>query len=120
MHKLHHLLAVAALVMAPGLAHAHARLRSAEPPVGGTVDRAPTHVEITFSEAVEPRFSTIVVTDSSGKQVDRKDLHVPSTDAHHLAVGLGPLSPGEYRVEWHATSVDTHKVKGTYSFTVKP
>jgi methionine-rich copper-binding protein CopC len=124
MHKLHRWLIATALALAPSLAphlaHAHAQLRSSDPPVGGTVGRAPTQVEITFSEAVEPRFSTIIVKDGSGKEVDRKDVHVLSGDAHHLAVSVSPLAAGEYRVEWHATSVDTHKTEGTYSFTVTP
>jgi len=110
----------AALLACPALAHAHALLRNATPPVGGTVHGAPATVEITFSEAVEPQFSSIVVTDAGGKQVDRKDPHVPGNDAHHLAVGLNPVGAGAYRVEWHATSVDTHKTEGSFSFTVAP
>jgi methionine-rich copper-binding protein CopC len=101
-------------------AHAHARLTSAEPPVGGTVHAAPAQVEITFSEAVEPRFSTIEVVDAAGKAVDRHDVRIPSGDARHLAVSLGPIGPGQYKVIWHATSVDTHKTEGSFSFTVAP
>ena len=28
------------------------------------------------------------------------------------------LAPGDYKVEWHAVSDDTHRVKGSYSFSV--
>jgi methionine-rich copper-binding protein CopC len=28
------------------------------------------------------------------------------------------LAPGNYKVEWHAVSDDTHRVKGSYSFSV--
>ncbi len=28
------------------------------------------------------------------------------------------LPPGDYKVEWHAVSDDTHRVKGSYSFMV--
>jgi methionine-rich copper-binding protein CopC len=28
------------------------------------------------------------------------------------------LPPGDYKVEWHAVSDDTHRVKGSYSFSV--
>lgn len=118
-HSFCSLLAAAVLAGGPGLAHAHALLRSAQPPVGGTVRTAPAQVEITFSEAVEPRFSVITVTDGAGKQVDRGNVHTDG-DAHRLAVGLGMLGPGAYRVEWHATSVDTHKTEGSFSFTVAP
>ena len=30
-----------------------------------------------------------------------------------------PLSAGTYRVNWHAVSVDTHRVAGSFSFGVK-
>jgi methionine-rich copper-binding protein CopC len=42
---------------------------------------------------------------------DRKQLIVPVKAA---------LAPGRYTVEWHAVSEDTHRVKGSYSFEVKP
>ncbi|WP_204279170.1 copper resistance protein CopC, partial [Enterobacter asburiae] len=29
------------------------------------------------------------------------------------------LSPGEYTVAWHVVSVDGHKTKGQYTFSVK-
>jgi methionine-rich copper-binding protein CopC len=101
-----------------GHAWAHAFLRSAVPGVGSTVQTAPAQVAITFTEAVEPAFSTIVVTDASGSRVDSGGVHPggPAT----LAIGLKTLPPGRYTVTWHATSVDTHKTQGTYSFTVAP
>jgi methionine-rich copper-binding protein CopC len=114
------LLTAFTLALVPALALAHAQLRSADPPVGGSVQGAPAQVEITFSEAVEPQFSTIKVTNEAGQGVDRGNVHVPGTDAHRLVVSLPPLRPGQYRVEWHATSVDTHKTEGSYTFTVAP
>ncbi|HST75230.1 MAG TPA: copper homeostasis periplasmic binding protein CopC [Acetobacteraceae bacterium] len=120
MRNLRSAILASAIVALPATSWAHARLRSAEPAVGGTVRTAPAQVEITFSEAVEPRFSDITVHDASGRQVDRKDVHVSASDAHRLTVGLEALQPGQYTVNWHATSVDTHKTEGSYSFTVAP
>jgi len=112
--------AVALVLFAPALAYAHAQLRRAEPPVGGTVRGSPALVELTFSEALEPRFSTITVTDAAGTQVDKRDLHVVLGDAKRLAVSLGAVPPGAYTVVWHATSVDTHRTEGTFTFSVLP
>lgn len=112
--------AAALLLFAPTLVQAHAQLRRADPPVGGTVHTPPMQVELTFSEAVEPRFSTVAVADAAGAQVDKRDLHVVAGDAKHVAVSLGALPPGTYRVAWHATSVDTHKTEGSFTFTVAP
>ena len=99
---------------------AHAQLRQADPAVGSTLHSAPTQVTLTFSEALEPRFSTIVVQNQIGAPVDRHDLHVAGDDAHHVAIGLVPLAAGTYSVVWHATSVDTHKTEGSFTFTIAP
>ncbi|MDR3514298.1 MAG: copper resistance protein CopC [Azospirillaceae bacterium] len=102
----------------PALAHAH--LKNADPAVGSTVKAAPTAVTIEFSEAVEPKFSTIAVADGTGHRVDKDDVHVPGGDAHHLSVDLPGLGAGTYTVTWKATAVDTHKTNGTFTFTVAP
>lgn len=121
---MHHLtrslvLAGAALVAFPGLALAHAHLRSARPAVGSTVHTAPQTVEITFSEAVEPTLSTIEVKGPDGKAVSQGQPHT-GADGKHLIVTLDHVTPGTYHVVWHATSVDTHKTDGAFTFTVAP
>ncbi|HTR18289.1 MAG TPA: copper homeostasis periplasmic binding protein CopC [Acetobacteraceae bacterium] len=111
---------VAALIAAaPAAAFAHAYLSTATPAVGSVVHAAPAEVTISFSEGVEPRFSTIVVTDAAGARVDKGDVHLAGADTH-LAVSLKPLAAGTYTVTWHATSTDTHKTQGRFTFTVKP
>jgi methionine-rich copper-binding protein CopC len=99
----------------PAFAHAH--LREATPAADSTV-AAPTQVSISFSEAVEPKFSTVVVTDAAGTRVDANDLHIVDGNAKVVAIGLKPVKAGVYTVDWHATSVDTHKTEGKFSFTV--
>lgn len=109
---------VAALLAYATQAYAHAQLRHAEPAAGSTV-KPPSQVELTFSEAVEPNFCTVIVTDAAGQEVDQKNLRAPG-DAKRLVIGLGSLAPGQYKVVWHATSVDTHKTEGSFAFTVSP
>jgi methionine-rich copper-binding protein CopC len=109
---------IAAAVWA-GQASAHAFLKASEPDVGSTVQQAPTQVQITFTQGVEPSFSTLQVKDASGARVDTGTPHLDG-DNRHLAVALKPLAAGSYLVVWHAVSVDTHKTQGTFSFTVKP
>lgn len=98
-------------------AFAHARLRELSPVVD-SVGAAPLEVSITFSEALEPRFSSVVVTDATGSRVDQGGLRLVQGNAKMVAIGLKPVAPGVYAVEWHATSVDTHKTDGKFSFTV--
>jgi methionine-rich copper-binding protein CopC len=87
------------------------------PAAGSELATSPPEVVIRYSEAVEPKFSTLVVQDAKGHRVDKADLHLAG-DNTHLAVSLPKLAPGVYKVVWHATSVDTHRTQGSYSFTV--
>jgi copper resistance protein C len=104
-----------ALLSSP--AWAHAFLKTANPAVGSVVSQPPGKVVINFTESVEPLFSSIVVQNAAGLRVDTGNVHLDGGDTH-LAVGLKPLPPGEYKVTWHATATDTHKTEGNYDFTV--
>jgi methionine-rich copper-binding protein CopC len=104
-----------------GAALAHADLASADPAADATVKTAPTAISITFTEEVEPKFSSIQVLDAEGKRVDDGKAHTAPDNEKLLSVGLKPLAPGTYMVIWHATAADdSHKTKGNYAFTVKP
>ena len=110
------ILATAASV--PVIASAHAFLKAASPAVGSTVNASPREVAITYTEGVEPLFSTIAVTAASGARVDAGKPHLDGGDAR-LAVALKPLTPGTYRVTWHVTATDTHRTQGSFAFTVR-
>jgi methionine-rich copper-binding protein CopC len=99
-------------------AFAHAHLVRATPAEGGTVKSAPNEVTLKFNEKLEPAFSSAVIRDSAGKQVDRADAHVDTVDRTVVRVSLPPLDPGIYTVEWRAMSSDTHKINGNFKFRV--
>jgi methionine-rich copper-binding protein CopC len=99
---------------------AHAFLDKADPAVGATLKAAPTEVTITFTEGLEPDFSSLTVEDESGQRVDLGGAHTAPDDATRFSVGLKQLKPGSYKVLWRVTSVDTHKTSGSYSFAVMP
>jgi hypothetical protein len=98
---------------------AHAFLDRASPAVGSEVSGAPAALKLTYTEAVEPLFCSVQVTSANGV---REDDGKPAAegDGRVLSVKLKPLPPGVYAVEWHVTSVDTHKTEGHFTFTVKP
>lgn len=108
-----------ALVASPA-ALAHAFLDHASPAVGSQVRGAPTTVTLWFTEEIEPTFSSVKVLDAHGQEVDRGDKGTDRSDPTALRVGLKPLGPGAYRVEWRAVSVDTHVTTGDFTFTVQP
>ena len=106
------------LTSAPPTSFAHAWPRSAVPPAHSTVNDAPKEVAIVFSEPIEPRFSTIEVTNALGRRVDDDRPRLVGEDPKRLGVGITGLTAGTYSVVWHATSVDTHQTNGQYRFTV--
>ena len=112
-------LAAAALMLA-GTAFAHAMLDRASPTVGARVAAAPARVELWFSEALEPAFSSVRVLDASGRQVDRRDTAFDTSEPGHVSVSTPPLAAGRYRVVWRAVSVDTHTTSGDYTFDIAP
>ena len=97
---------------------AHAFLKDANPGVGGTVQTSPSEVRIRFTENIEPAVSSIQVFDASGKEVDKRDLHLDRSDHALLHVSLPPLGAGTYKVVWRVVSVDTHVTSGNFTFRV--
>jgi len=96
-------------------AHTHADLHHSTPPAGSTMLTAPQEVSLLFTENIEPAFSSIEVTNSSGERVDQGRAE---TSGNTLRIGLKALSPGSYHVHWRAISTDTHKVEGNFTFSV--
>ncbi len=96
-------------------AQAHAHLDQTSPLVGSTVPTAPHEVALTFTQDLEPAFSTVEVVDASGARVDEGKAQV---SANTMRIGLKALGPGTYSVHWHALSVDTHTTEGSFTFHV--
>jgi hypothetical protein len=112
------LVSFALLALPSAVARAHAMLDHASPSVGSTVSPAPKAVTLTFTEALEPAFSTIEVQNAQGAKVQAGKAAVVSGNGAQLRAALKPLPPGSYKVIWHVLSVDTHRTQGDFSFTV--
>jgi methionine-rich copper-binding protein CopC len=114
-------LLIASFVLASVVAaDAHAQLDRSDPRVGSTVSRAPPALTLYFSEAIEPAFSSVQVTDGAGRRVDSGKLRVGGADRRQMQLPLKPLPAGSYTVRWRALSVDTHTTEGSFSFEVRP
>ena len=98
-------------------AMAHAFLEKAIPAAGANLTARPAKVELQFSEALEPSFSGITVSDMAGHSMAAGPVVANGTE---LDLPLKPLPPGRYRVTWHAVSIDTHRTAGKYNFLVLP
>lgn len=101
-------------------AFAHAHLKHQYPAADAAITAAPQAITLNFSEGVEANFSgltltgpqqTVVKTGTAKRnEKDDKQLIVPVEEA---------MKPGDYQVDWHVVSVDGHKTKGKYHFSVK-
>jgi methionine-rich copper-binding protein CopC len=101
-------------------AGAHAILDASVPAARSTVRVAPKEIALTFTERLEPAFSSIRVLDAQGRQVDNGDSRIDGKDATSLRVSLPALAAGRYRVSWRVLSIDTHVTKGEFTFDVAP
>ena len=97
---------------------AHAFLEHADPAIGRSVQTSPSEVQIRFTENIEPAVSSIKVFNTSGKEVDKRDLHLDRSDHALLHISLPPLGVGTYKVTWRVVSVDTHVTNGDFTFRV--
>lgn len=99
---------------------AHAHLKNQYPAAGASVAASPQALTLTFSEDIEPAFSGLEVTDSNQQAVALAEAERAPRQHNQLIVPLEkPLTSGKYQVSWHVLSVDGHKTKGNYSFSVK-
>ncbi|EGQ5283100.1 CopC domain-containing protein YobA [Enterobacter hormaechei] len=99
------------------LAHAHLKQQS---PQENTVAVAPEVITLNFSEGIEPAFSGVVVTNAQQQKIKTGAVKRDEKDNAKLIVPLEkPLTTDTYTVDWHVVSVDGHKTKGSYHFSVK-
>lgn len=109
----------AALLASPAV-FAHAHLQTQIPAANAAVGQAPDALSLTFSEGIEPAFSGVTVTGPDGKAVKTGAVSRAPDNDKQLTVPLADaLKAGDYQVQWHVVSVDGHKTKGQYRFTVK-
>ena len=101
------------LLLAATPAFAHARLMASEPAANASV-KTPGQIKLTFSEKLEPAFSSANLTDAAGKTVP------VSKAVGQTTITLMPLAlkAGTYTVSWHSVGQDTHRLGGRFSFKV--
>jgi copper resistance protein C len=105
-----------ACCISPALAHVFPRTQT--PSAGASVS-APAQVRIVFDGPLEAAFSSVTVTDTSGKQVNTVKAVIDPQDHDAISVALPALQSGKYTVHWIAVADDGHRTHGDYAFEVK-
>ncbi len=101
-------------------AWAHPKLVKSDPASNAVVSVPPKELRLSFNEELVPKFSNADVKDQKGQKVEVGAAAADPADKKLLVIPLAkPLAAGTYKVEWHAVAADTHRVQGSYSFTVK-
>lgn len=99
------------------LAHAHL---VAQQPAADSAVSAPPVLRLSFSEGVEPAFSTVSLTREGAVVAVQAVALDPANPKQLIVTPQQPLTTGRYEVKWHVVSVDTHKSEGHYAFEVTP
>jgi copper resistance protein C len=97
-------------------AHAHPTVMNPSPDSSGP---APSLISITFSEAVEPKFSSIRLTDERGTSEGSEVSKSVRADPETITLAVPKLTAGTYVVHWVSVAVDGHRLEGSYKFTVR-
>jgi methionine-rich copper-binding protein CopC len=107
---------VAMTVLGATAVTAHPKLQTSVPARDAKLSAAPKEIRMRFSEGLVANFSGAELKDAKGKVIPTgkalasgKQLVVPIT---------AKLAPGNYTVAWHAVSVDTHRISGSYGFKI--
>jgi len=112
---------VALGLVLPACAAAHAYLVKTVPAASGILDTPPPNVQLTYDEAVEPKFAIISVTDADAQQETSGPVTRSPANPDTLVVPLRPHLPqGWYLIYWRAISVDGHPVQGAFTYAIGP
>lgn len=107
-----------AVALIAGDAAAHARLVRSTPADGEVLEAAPAEVVLVFEGGVERRFARFVLQRAGGS-ARRLDGPPGGGVTTELAIPLGALDPGEYRLQWSVVSRDGHRIRGALRFSIR-
>ncbi|HST04583.1 MAG TPA: copper resistance protein CopC, partial [Chloroflexia bacterium] len=112
---------MAAWLLYPPLASAHAQLVRSTPSAGALLDAPPQTMRLEFSESVSLDFSTIQVYDRARQPQKVGALGQPGGESNVIKASLpDTLAPGVYTVVWRIVSAaDGHVTAGSFAFRVR-
>jgi copper transport protein len=111
--------ALAAALIWPASAGAHAALLETSPASGTDVPTAPHRLVLTFDQQVHPVAGGTSVVDDAGHSVTAGAAANAPGNSKQLVIPLQPNLPaGDYTVHWSIVSTDGHLIAGVYAIGV--
>jgi copper resistance protein C len=109
------------LALVPALpALAHPKLVNATPAADATA-AATARLDLAFSEAMVPAMTSVTLAHMMGQMAHpiAATLRFAPDKRSVALVLVRPLPAGTYSVTWKSVGADTHKVSGSYRFTIR-
>ena len=100
--------------------YAHAFVTKSDPAKGQSLATQPSKVDVYLSNPIDIRYSQLKVLNSSGKEIQQKDLHYINDDQSTLSVSLPPgLKDGIYTITTKVLDqTDGHVTKDLRVFAI--
>ena len=112
------LVVVLGVFVAAGTASAHAELLSSSPGNQQLLEVAPIEIALQFTEAVDPIEPGIRLVDSDGNDVEIGGVSQAAGSDRMRSSIPETLEDGTYVVAWQGVSADSHRVRGSFTFSV--
>jgi copper transport protein len=106
-------LVLAAVVLIPEAALAHAHLVRSSPAENAVLDKPPATATLVFAEPVTMTAAKIELVGGA-----KTSLKPPASPTAEAALPLPKLAAGHYKLSWRALSDDGHIMSGEIHFTV--
>jgi methionine-rich copper-binding protein CopC len=109
------LLTLAAAILLPALARAHAILEESDPPAGASVKPGPVDLRFRYNSRIDQGRSRLILLrpDHTHSTIAIVPGGPPDTLASHVE-----LAPGAYTIRWQVLAVDGHVTRGDVPLTV--
>lgn len=120
---------LAVCVLLAGEATGHARLAESNPAEGGSLPIGGATIALSFTEAVQPRFSDFALhflgedAEAAATRDNRLPRQTPSVAASRslIELSLPPnAEPGWYLLDWEVLAEDGHTTSGKLRFQIRP
>ena len=106
---------LAAVVLLPGAARAHAILEDSTPPVGGAAHAGDVMVRLRYNSRIDRARSKLTLTRPDHSEVV---LPIDPDGPPDVMTTHAVLAPGDYTLRWQVLAVDGHITRGDVPFTV--